>query len=156
LRAIARMDWDSFVEHQSAMDAVLRKDPIYSDMTFATRDRYRHVVERIAKRTRRDEAAVAGQALDLAAQAPSDGAEAQRQQHVGYYLVDQGRTALEDITGYSPTFLERLHRWILRHPNAVFVGGMALGTVLALAALLWLAGMELHTATVILVIVLAF
>ncbi|HEX3157251.1 MAG TPA: hypothetical protein VHQ45_01945, partial [Gemmatimonadaceae bacterium] len=55
LRAIGRMEWRTFVERQSEMDAVLREDPtgFYSLMTFATRDRYRHVVERIAKRTGR-------------------------------------------------------------------------------------------------------
>ena len=53
LRAIARMDWEAFVERQSVMEAVLRRDPagVYPRMTFATRDQYRHVVERIAKRT---------------------------------------------------------------------------------------------------------
>ena len=53
LRAIARMDWKTFVERQSLMEAVLREDPsgFYALMTFATRDHYRHVVERIARRT---------------------------------------------------------------------------------------------------------
>ena len=39
------------------MEAVLREDPagFYPRMTFATRDHYRHVVERIAKRTGRSE-----------------------------------------------------------------------------------------------------
>ena len=54
LRGIARMDWEVFVERQSAMEAVLRRDPagVYAGMTFETRDQYRHVVERIAKRIR--------------------------------------------------------------------------------------------------------
>ena len=54
LRAIARIDWHDFVESQSRLEAVLREDPaaIYPRMTFETRDRYRHVVERIAQRTR--------------------------------------------------------------------------------------------------------
>ncbi|HVD04723.1 MAG TPA: hypothetical protein VNB89_01845, partial [Gemmatimonadaceae bacterium] len=54
LRAIARFDWRTFVERQSVMEQVLRDDPhgYYSRMTFATRDHYRHVVERIAKRTK--------------------------------------------------------------------------------------------------------
>src|SRR5690606_28513549 len=68
LRAVAFMDWREFVERQSAMEAVLRTDPsgYYPQMTFATRDRYRHVVERIAKRTSRDEVAVAQAAVDMA------------------------------------------------------------------------------------------
>ena len=41
LRDIGRRDWRQFVEHQSAMEAVLREDPagFYPLMTFATRDR---------------------------------------------------------------------------------------------------------------------
>jgi cyclic beta-1,2-glucan synthetase len=68
LRAIARMDWQTFVESQSRMEAALREDPsgFYSRMTFATRDWYRHVVERIAKRTRLSEEAVARRAVEYA------------------------------------------------------------------------------------------
>ena len=55
LRTIGRMEWGPFVEGQSRLEAILREDPsgFYPRMTFATRDRYRHVVERIAKRTGR-------------------------------------------------------------------------------------------------------
>src|SRR5690606_32336624 len=55
LRAIAHMNWPDFVEAQSVTEAVLREDPsgYYGRMTFATRDRYRHAVERIAKGTDR-------------------------------------------------------------------------------------------------------
>ena len=57
-----------FVERQSVMEAALRDDPsgAYPMMTFATRDHYRHVVERIAKDTGHGEAAVAQWAIDLA------------------------------------------------------------------------------------------
>src|SRR5205823_488478 len=69
LRAIGRLDWKAFVERQSVMEGVLRTDPsgVYSRMTFATRDAYRHVVERIAKRTNRREREVAEAAVALAA-----------------------------------------------------------------------------------------
>jgi cyclic beta-1,2-glucan glucanotransferase len=148
LRAIARMDWKTFVEGQSVMEAVLREDPAeaYGSMTFATRDRYRHVVERIAKRTGRDEAAVAGLALDLARAAPPGSATDPRLAHVGYYLVDEGLADLERRTGYRPAAGERLHRWVRRHPNVVFVGGMLAGTLVALAAALWLGGAAGRTA----------
>ncbi len=148
LRAIARMDWETFVERQSVMEAVLRDDAAgaYARMTFATRDQYRHVVERIARRTGRDEAAVAGLARDFARAAQADNGTDPRRTHVGYYLVDEGLTGLERATGYRPIAGERLHRWVHRHPNVVFVGGMLAGTVAALAAVLWLAGTEGRTA----------
>ncbi|MEK7403367.1 MAG: glucoamylase family protein [Gemmatimonadota bacterium] len=138
LRSIARMDWRVFVEKQSALDAQLRLDPsgYYPRMTFATRDHYRHVVERVALRTKGDEAAVARVATDLAAEhARSDGREAHRA-HVGYFLIDAGLPDLEARTGYRPGVREAMHRAVLRHPDAVFFGTALLGTLVALALLL--------------------
>ena len=100
-------------------------------MTFATRDQYRHVVERIAKRTGREEPAVAREAVALSA-----GAAEERARHVGYHLLDEGLPALERATRYRPPASARLLRWATRHPNVVFVGGVLLGTILAQAALL--------------------
>ena len=144
LRTIGRMDWREFVEQQSVMDAVLRRDPSghYQAMTFATRDQYRHVVERIALRTKRDEADVALEAIELARRTgqagPAGGANDDVRTHVGYYLIDDGLRDLERITGYTPRPREALHRWVRSHPNVVFVGGVLGGTALALAALLGL------------------
>jgi cellobiose phosphorylase len=137
LRTIARMDWETFVEGQSVLEAALRTDPagVYPRMTFATRDRYRHVVEAIAKRTDREEAAVAGEAVRLSLEAGEE-----RSRHVGYFLVDDGLARLEAATGYRPPAGLRLTRWAIRHPNVVFGGGVLLGTLAALLALLWLAG----------------
>ncbi len=148
LRAIARMDWRVFVERQSRMEAALREDPsgAYSRMTFATRDQYRHVVERIAKRTGRDEPGVARAAVRLALAAASDTAGDPRRSHVGFYLVDRGLAELEQQTRYRSPPVEALHRWVLRHPNVVFVGGIVIGTAVAVAAALWLAGAEARSA----------
>ena len=48
------MDWREFVETMSVVEQKLREDPggLYGRMDFATRDRYRHVVEEIAKGSR--------------------------------------------------------------------------------------------------------
>jgi cyclic beta-1,2-glucan synthetase len=142
LRAIARMDWRTFVESQSRMEAALRRDPsgFYPRMTFATRDWYRHVVERIAKRTRRPEEAVARRAVELAGAAMERESARSRQAHVGYYLIDEGLAELERATGYRPRLGEAVYRWVRRHPNTLFVGGVLSVTVAALAALFWLGG----------------
>jgi cyclic beta-1,2-glucan synthetase len=160
LRAIGRMEWNAFVEGQSRMEAVLREDPsgFYSSMTFKTRDRYRHAVERIAKRTRRSEDAVARRALDLARAGLEESANDPRRAHVGYYLIDQGRAQLERETGYPPSPGEAVDRWVRRHPNLVFVGGVLLATMGAIAAALWLGGppaREVWLAVLILGVILA-
>src|SRR4029078_11910498 len=50
LRFIGVTDWRKFVESLSSVEQVLRQDitGTYSLMDFATRDSYRHVVERVS------------------------------------------------------------------------------------------------------------
>ncbi len=151
LRGIAQRDWRTFVERQSVMERVLRGDPsgFYPQMTFATRDVYRHVVERIAKRTRSREEAVAQRAIDLSrasSTATPDRPIDLRRAHVGFYLVDRGVLDLEASIGYRPSLGEMRHRWVVRHPNVVFVGGIVLGTLAVLAAVLALGGAEARAA----------
>ena len=104
LRLLAGTDWREFVETLSHVEHLLRADPAdaYGRMDFATRDAYRHVVERTARRAGRPETAVAQQVLDMAEQAALRAASDQardRLSHVGYYLLGAGRPALEDSLG---------------------------------------------------------
>src|SRR5581483_989138 len=48
LRILGAIDWREFVERASLVEGLLRRDPagVYSAMAFATRDNYRHVIER--------------------------------------------------------------------------------------------------------------
>jgi cyclic beta-1,2-glucan synthetase len=148
LRAIAKSDWRTFVEGQSVLERALRQDPsgFYPQMTFRTRDAYRHVVERIAKRTHRFEAEVADGAVRLARAAPGDGALSNARSHVGYFIVDRGLGELERAFGYRPTSRELAHRWVLRHANLLYFGGILAATLGTLAAVLWLAGADARTA----------
>ena len=135
LRTISRLDWKDFVESQSATEKILRQDPSghYLAMTFGTRDHYRHIVEHIAKRVKRPEEEIASETLALARLAdPND----VRHAHVGYFLVDKGRTVLEGKVGYTPPPGEWLYRWTQRHPNSLYFGGIAIFTTLALAVVL--------------------
>ena len=68
LRFLGAMDWREFVETLSVVDQALREDAggVYGRMDFATRDRYRHAVEKIAKSSPLSEDAVARKAIQLA------------------------------------------------------------------------------------------
>ncbi len=120
LRMIARLDWNEFVESQSITEKLLRDDPaqVYADMTFSSRDEYRHVVEQVAKRTKRDEDSIANEVLALARENFSD----RRLSHVGYWLVAEGRAVLEERTAYRPTIGEVIYRWAKRHPSLIYFG----------------------------------
>jgi len=68
LRFLGTMDWREFVEAMSVVEKTLRTDPgaAYNAMDFASRDRYRHVIEEVAKVSRLSEDAVASRAIELA------------------------------------------------------------------------------------------
>jgi hypothetical protein len=61
LRFLGTMDWREFVEAMSVVEQTLRTDPAaaYPGMDFASRDRYRHIIEEVAKAGGLAEAAVA-------------------------------------------------------------------------------------------------
>ncbi len=135
LRTIARLDWKEFVEAQSATEKILRKDlsSDYPRMMFGTRDHYRHIVEHIAKQTKKPEEEIANIALGLSVQGGGHGDE--RRSHIGYYLIDKGRAELEEATGYVPPWSERLYRWTQVHPTGLYFGGIAAVTIALLVLL---------------------
>ena len=67
LRLLGAMDWREFVETHSIVEQTLLEDNegIYGLMDFSTRDRYRHVVELIAKKSSASEQEVAQIAIQL-------------------------------------------------------------------------------------------
>jgi hypothetical protein len=97
LALINAMNWREFVESASVVERTLREDPsgVYENQDFATRDRYRRVVETVASKSARDESAVAREAVRQAEAGAAGLGTADRRAHVGYALVDHGRVALE-------------------------------------------------------------
>jgi len=92
LRLLGGIDWKTFVESQSIVNTILLEDldGVYAGMNFETRDRYRHVVENIAKESNLAEEEVARITIQLVQQnIPASGSD-QRIAHVGYYLVGEG------------------------------------------------------------------
>jgi cyclic beta-1,2-glucan synthetase len=139
MRLLSTLDWRDFFESVSLIDPLLGKDPAgaYLKMEFASRDRYRHVVERISKRTLVAELEVAEAAVETAAKASKEGETFGPQTHVGYYLIDAGLVQLEAAFGYRPRLGERLRRWCLRHPALAYLGTVSLLTALIIAVLIF-------------------
>ena len=104
-------------------------------MNFASRDfAYRHVIERISKRTRASELEIAQAAVDLATKAKE---ETGPRHHVGYYLIDAGLTTLESSFSYQPRPSERLRRFLLRHATGTYLGTLAVMILLLLTVVLY-------------------
>jgi cellobiose phosphorylase len=117
LRFIGATDWKDFVESLSVVEKILREDPTDTHVRqdFATRDRYRHVIEDIARVSPHREWDVATEALALAQEAAKRLGTNDRSAHVGYYLADQGRHSLEQSVGCCLSRKTRFSRTSRRH-----------------------------------------
>jgi cellobiose phosphorylase len=141
LRFLSSMDWREFVETMSVVEGILRVDPagVYPAMDFVTRDHYRHVVESLAKAGRVAETDVAYAALALSKAIQESGEPADHRSHIGYFLVDEGLPALERQIGARHSLGEIVQRLMSRSPLMVFLGSLALLTVLFALSLVRLA-----------------
>ncbi|MEZ5586504.1 MAG: glucoamylase family protein [Sedimenticolaceae bacterium] len=148
LRLLGTLDWREFVETLSRVEQVLRTDPFgaYAKMDFASRDRYRHVVEQIARSGGLAEEVVADHAIRLAQAGAAMGEEPGRIAHVGYYLIDRGRAALERVSVVRLPLAAALRRAASRTPLAWYLGTITLLAVLLTAGLLAAVRMD-HMAT---------
>ena len=137
LRFLSSTDWRQFVESQSVVEKALREDPagVYADMDFATRDRYRHAVEQIARRSRLSEYEVAHKAIQLAAAQAADQPK-DRKAHVGYYLIDRGRSALERIVEMRRSVRIVVGKIGRRYPLFLYLASVLMMTAGAMSAFL--------------------
>ena len=147
LRFIGATDWRKFVESLSVVEQTLLEDPsgMYASQDFATRDRYRHVIEDLARAGSCSELAVVREAIALAQTAAqqvdrnelySNG----RRVHVGYYLIDHGRHILERAVGCSLPWKLRITRASGHIRLALYLGPILLLTALATSVLFFAFG----------------
>ncbi len=137
MRLLSTLDWRDFFEAVSLIDPLLGEDPAgaYSRMEFSSRDRYRHVIEKISKRTRTGEIEIAKAAVQLASKSTES-----PKNHVGYYLWDEGREQLENQFNYQPRLAEQLRRFFLRNPTALYLGTLTVLTLLVLILIVTIMG----------------
>ena len=148
LRMIGQVEWSDLIEPVSRSLRVLRELPSFANESELTRQQITHAMEQVARTSERPEREVAQAVVQLASGAPADeaGAETDRPDGTaGYYLFGQGRTALvaalqaRQSAGRAagrtvrapPVRQVRSHRgWRL----PVYIGSVALGTALLMAA----------------------
>ncbi len=140
LRVIGAIEWREFVETHSIVEKTLREDPgdVYGRMDFATRDRYRHATEDLAKHGPLSEGDVARAAITLA-QARAITAPAAVDtpaRHVGYYLIGDGLGELERVVQVKPRLSTRIARTAARFPQLLYLGTIIAITLGLNAALL--------------------
>lgn len=116
LRFIGNMDWRNYVESLSIVEQILSEDPTgtYITQDFATRDRYRHVIEEVARGSSCKESDVAQAAITLAQAAAQQLGSQHRTSHIGYFLIDHGRHELERALSCHLTLKARSGRMFQR------------------------------------------
>ena len=138
LRYLGAMDWREFVESMSLVERILREDldDTYRRMDFATRDRYRHMVARLAKGSGRSEGEVARAAIERAQASAAIHGQAAPEAHVGYYLMDRGVGTLELAIGLRLSLIARVRRLLGATPLFYYLGAiLSLTTLFALVPL---------------------
>jgi len=130
LRLCAALDWQEHVEAVSLVERILQLDPAdaYRRMDFLSRNRLRQAVEEIAWPSGAEEVKIATAAIKRARQAATSGSASPRAAHVGYYLIDRGRAALERDLGRPLAIGRRMRRVVRAHATALYLGSIALVT----------------------------
>jgi cyclic beta-1,2-glucan synthetase len=141
LRFLNATDWREFVETLSLVEQVLRQDitGTYPLMDFATRDRYRHVVEAISKASPLSETEVAQKVLDLALKHKDLNTESKREDQLGYYLIDKGLRKTEIACGMLSTLKQKLSRFTRRKPVFLYLLSIAFVTLLSATGMFYVA-----------------
>ena len=131
LQEIKQASWKGVIEPLILFDRILREDPAgaYALMDYETREQYRKSLVKIADRCDYSESGVASEVLKLAREAQThphpDPRMTLRDSHVGSYLIAEGSALLEHRVGYHPPLARRLRTFLFRHPDELYLPGIA-------------------------------
>ncbi len=135
LRKLNEMNWADFAESVSEVEKTLHQDPagIYPAMSFATRDNYRHVIEKLARNCTFDEGDIANKVIAMSNAAPVGS----QQRHVGYFLVDTGSSELEKVLSIRYSLINYFRHQMNKTPLLSWLGSLSLLTTALTANLLF-------------------
>ncbi|MES2637256.1 MAG: glucoamylase family protein, partial [Pseudomonadota bacterium] len=149
LRFIGSMDWHNFVEQLSVVEKLLSQDPSnqYAQQDFATRDRYRHAIEDVARLMPQNKAkeydnqhsqyeiSAARMCIDLASTAYNLMGSSHRSAHVGYYLIDDGLKLLKQKLNCQSSLAATFKQACSPYKLVFYVGSILIITVLLSAVI---------------------
>jgi len=129
LRQLGLLDWRKIFEKLSRVDQLLRLDPsgVYPKMDFDTRDQYRRVVEEFARMSGEEEEEVAQRAVEMATRAAAESTVDELRNHIGTYLVGEGRRGFARLLGCNENRFLVL-QWLYRHRLTEYVVALSLLT----------------------------
>ena len=133
LNVVAVLDWNDIFESLCAIHEMLMEDPadVYPLMDFESRDYYRKLVEKIARRAGVPQISVARKAVECARRAAEKGS-GKRERHVGYYIAGGGRTQLLRRLG-AKAARDRFHN----HSVPCYLAAIAMVTLIIVSGFLY-------------------
>lgn len=138
LRFLDTSDWREFVETMSLVDQTLGEDPsgFYRRMDFTTRDLYRRIIEKTAKKGGIDEIDIAQAAIRLSRKSADEKGGGDRTAHVGYYLIDKGMSQLVNLAGIKQSLAGIVGNFFKQVPLLTYTGSIILLSGLLTSGLL--------------------
>jgi cyclic beta-1,2-glucan synthetase len=131
MRHISSVDWADFFESVSLVEQTLRRGSRVAEMDFPTRDRYRHAIEDLSRRSRMNEIEIAERVIERARAAAEVGDE--RRSDPGHFLISRGRTEFEREVGYRVPLTQWLRRAYVAAATPGYIGTILVVTVALLA-----------------------
>ncbi|MEP6768927.1 MAG: glucoamylase family protein [Acidobacteriota bacterium] len=128
MRLLSAVDWNAFFESVSVVEAALQEGTRVAEMDFATRDRYRHAVEELAKTSEFSETQVARRAAAHAREAPDPDA-AGRLRDPGHFLISSGREAFEKELACRVPVAQKIRRAFVRWATPGYLASIFVLTV---------------------------
>jgi len=130
MQLISALDWHDFFESVSPVDRILGENSNFSELTFATRDSYRHAIENLSRHSANSETDIARAVVTRieASRRENDLGPNEIRADPGYYLVSRGRLKFEHEIGYQPPFSRKLLRLYIRHGALGYLGTITILT----------------------------
>jgi len=99
IKKIQRINFLDIFEKINGVEEILNREPagIYENMDHKTKEYYRNAIKEIAKKTNMSEIYIAKKTIELCNQ----GEVNTKQNHIGYYLIDEGKNLLYQKLEYK-------------------------------------------------------
>ena len=111
IKTLNRISMIEIFEQINGVEELLKQDPanVYDKMDYKTKILYRNTIKELSKKTKISEIYITKKVLSLARQKSEkeqDTVLLQKQSHVGYYLISEGReTLIKELTGKNKAHL---------------------------------------------------
>jgi cyclic beta-1,2-glucan synthetase len=139
MRLISDIDWAALFESVSLVDERLNQGHDFYAMDFSTRNVYRSAIEQLARGSEYSEVDIAEAALNLCREAgfANDTSTSARAGEPGYYLIAEGRTALEKAIQFKAPARLRISRFNLGVGIGGYIGAIILLSFSVLGSFLY-------------------